>query len=465
MSSVKLSVNSLENPTWDSFLELAKIREEQHDPNSAFGYYVIAASLMPSLDGATAATLGNHGYRTGNITFAIQCFVIAAALASSPKEQKERQNAVLNLIKTTGVTVKSAELSPIDLDLPPLLEAVPNARPSKSETCLIIGEIEDIKENAFLSLSEDSKYSGFVFRYSKLARLLPMFNADRFLLYLARDLAPDIILFRHARLTLRALDPRVETFSAIRERANIPVAGIYFDLAKPSFERLCRSYLPGMDAIVPIDIPFNEKTTRVSKTAHLDGWTALPGSVYFDTSKERPIDVGFIGRTSAHYHQRTMLLQGLRDAGFNVEIRGKDNGGHLSVEEMGDFLRSCKIVINFSSTAVISAWELHDPEISEMLEVDHVKGRVFEVIACGAFLLESRNTPTTAFFTPDDHYAEFSGLEELIAKTRYYLDNEGERVRLANTATKIYQAKYTGKHFWRKFEAMMTEVSSTDARS
>jgi spore maturation protein CgeB len=122
---------------------------------------------------------------------------------------------------------------------------------------------------------------------------------------------------------------------------------------------------------------------------------------------------------------------------------------------MGEFLRSCKIVLNFSSTAVISAWELNDGMSGEIPQVDHVKGRVFEAIACGALLLESRNTRTTAYFTPDEHYVEFSDLEELIEKIQYFSANENHRRHISNAGNQRFLGHYTAEHFWRQLEVLI----------
>ena len=461
MTSVRLSTAQDGNATWEDFHALAEDYERREEPILAFGYYLIAASLMASLNGVTAAKLGILGYQTGNFTFALQCFVLAAAKATNPKEKQDRVNAVINLVKKSGLTVSAAELSPIELDLPPLIERIGATEPGKTRACLLVAHVTDMTENVLLSLSEHSNYTGHVFRFGAIVRTVPMFNADRFLLYLCRDLAPDMVLFRHAELTWRNLDPRAETLKAIKEQLEIPVVGLYYDLAKPSFERLCRGYLPGLDAVVTLDSRLDDARTENPSVAVMTGWTPLPASIYFNGSDDRPIDVGFVGRISAHYQGRARYIKGLRDAGVKLEVRSVDDGTRLSIEEMGAFLRSCKIVLNFSSTAVISAWELNDRTPGEIPEVDHVKGRVFEAIACGALLLESRNIPTTAYFTPDEHYAEFSDLEELVGTIRYFLANDDHRQRLSSAGTQRFQERFTGRHFWERVETLVARPDAS----
>jgi hypothetical protein len=466
MISVKLSAVPDENATWEKFLALAEDYERRQEPILALGYFLIAASLMPTINGETAAKLGTLAYQTGNFAFAIQCFSLGAAKAENSKEKKARNNAIINLIKKFGLNVQSANLLPTELDLPPLIAPIntlstETAQEDKSHTCLLVAHVADMTENVLLSIAEHSKFSTHVFRFDAMIRAIPMFNADRFMLYLCRDLAPDMVLFRHAKLTWRTLDPRVETLKAVKEQLKIPVIGLYYDLAKPSFERLCRSYLPGLDGVVTFDSRLEDHRVETSNVSVMTGWTPLPESVYFARSDERPIDVGFVGRISAHYQGRARYLEGLRAAGINVEVRSQEDGIGLSIEEMGAFLRSCKIALNFSSTAVISAWELNDREPGEIPQIDHVKGRVFEAIACGAMLFESRNTVTTEYFTPDAHYTEFSDLDELVSKIQYFLANDDHRQRIASAGHQYFQEHYTARHFWRQVEELYTNARSS----
>ncbi len=120
------------------------------------------------------------------------------------------------------------------------------------------------------------------------------------------------------------------------------------------------------------------------------------------------------------------------------------------------FLQSCKIVLNFSSTPLISPWEGDDRDT----ETDHVKGRVFEAIACGALLFESRNDFTRRLFVPDKHYVEFSDLEELTRKLAFYLENDTERERIAQAARDHYLANYTSAHYWRELEDLIVEITA-----
>lgn len=62
---------------------------------------------------------------------------------------------------------------------------------------------------------------------------------------------------------------------------------------------------------------------------------------------------------------------------------------------------------------------------------DVVTQRSIEVPACGAFMLAERTPAHLAHFADGEEAAFFDGVEELLAKTRYYLAHAAERRRIA----------------------------------
>jgi len=66
---------------------------------------------------------------------------------------------------------------------------------------------------------------------------------------------------------------------------------------------------------------------------------------------------------------------------------------------------------------------------------DHVM-RSFEGPACGAFMLNERTEEHLALLTEDREAAYFESPEELVEKTRYYLNNDAEREQIRETGWK-----------------------------
>lgn len=458
MNSLDVNTLAKANVDPDALLNLARRYEDSGHLVPTFGYYLIATSLKQTIDVDLAGKLGHAAHRIGDQAFALRCFASVAAREKNNPEGRKAQAAISNIIKTTGVTVTAAEISAVALELPALLETIPGSHPQDRRQCLLINSPEDTTENILLSLQEHSVYNGMVFRYAEIAKLIPNFNIDLFLFIFVQNFSPDLVLLRHASLTTRSSDPRVETLLAIRDHTNIPVMALHYDIIKPSFQRLCRAYLPGLDGVVTTDSPFEDLASTASEATIRFLWTPLPKSLYWPTDAKRRFDIGFVGRDALHYQQRRHYLNGLREAGTEVTLRGHGYGEPLSIEAMVEFLRSCKIVLNFSATAIISPWERSDNLAPGFREAHHVKVRVFEAIACGALLFESRNGVTPTFFKPGEHYVEFSSLPDLREKLTYYLENVDARQKIARAGTEYYQAHYSGERFWRAFEDIVGDI-------
>lgn len=444
------------DPRAETVLELAAHYEANSQLVPAFGYYLIAISLQDKIDPNLASKLGAIAFKLEDVEFALKCFRVAIASHTDPVERDKATRAISTLFVELGFKVQSAEPAPFELGLPPLMEVVPGTRHTDGQACLVITDESAKIENGLLSMADSRTYRGIVFRFSALARVAPSFNADLFLLCLIQDFQPALILFRHGRLTNRASDPRVETLMAIKEQTEAPVIGLYYDIAKPSFQRICRAYMTGLDGVITLDRPMSRTVTPAPETILLELWTPLPSRFFRTGTNNRPVEIGFVGRSDAHYVIGRHYLAELKSAGVDVTTHGLSFDGFLTTEAMAEFLRSCKIVLNFSSTAVISPWE--GP--GDFAEVDHVKGRVFEAIACGALLFESRNEYTSRLFQPSVHYVEFSDPEDLKKKLAYYLSHDDERETIAKAGNAHYQANYTGAHYWKRLDEMVGEIVS-----
>lgn len=62
---------------------------------------------------------------------------------------------------------------------------------------------------------------------------------------------------------------------------------------------------------------------------------------------------------------------------------------------------------------------------------DLTTARTFEIPACGGFMLHERNDEVRSFFEEGREIECFDGVDELVDKTRYYLEHEAERADIA----------------------------------
>jgi spore maturation protein CgeB len=70
-------------------------------------------------------------------------------------------------------------------------------------------------------------------------------------------------------------------------------------------------------------------------------------------------------------------------------------------------------------------------DIGRLYQMDIVTMRVFDVLACGGFLLTERAPAVAELFTPGEDLDVFSGAEELCDKVRFYLARPELAARIA----------------------------------
>ncbi|MFH0924210.1 MAG: glycosyltransferase [bacterium] len=69
--------------------------------------------------------------------------------------------------------------------------------------------------------------------------------------------------------------------------------------------------------------------------------------------------------------------------------------------------------------------------------------RILEVPACGSFLLTDGSSDMKKLITPGEHLVVYNDLEDCVKKAKYYLENEFERNRIANSGCCYVRTNYT----------------------
>jgi spore maturation protein CgeB len=72
-----------------------------------------------------------------------------------------------------------------------------------------------------------------------------------------------------------------------------------------------------------------------------------------------------------------------------------------------------------------------------------IKGRTFEVPACGGLLLDGHADGIEEYFEPGREIVIYDGVEDMIDKARYYLTHEAERARIAAAGCRRTHAEHT----------------------
>jgi len=140
-------------------------------------------------------------------------------------------------------------------------------------------------------------------------------------------------------------------------------------------------------------------------------------------------DIVFVG---SHYPVRETLLEPLADLDLAVwgpgwEALRRDSplkrclrGGHTAPEIWRKIYSAARIVLS-----------IHFRDSDGRVAVHQASPRVFEAMACGAFVITDRQRDVLALFRDGEHLATAGGPVELREKVRHYLEHPGQRERIA----------------------------------
>ena len=143
----------------------------------------------------------------------------------------------------------------------------------------------------------------------------------------------------------------------------------------------------------------------------------------------RGADVVFVGH--AEPDARISLIAALIEAGSSIKICGseRDWRRHLSGRVLA-LLPRIQPVLNDDYAAELSAARVSLAFYSTA-NLDSYSYRVFEIPACGGFLLGQRTDAVQEIFEEGREAEFFDSEEELIAKVRYYIRNGSARDEIA----------------------------------
>jgi spore maturation protein CgeB len=191
-------------------------------------------------------------------------------------------------------------------------------------------------------------------------------------------------------------------------------------------------------------------------------------------------DVTFVGQ----YHPvRAWIIQDLRRRAIDVRVWGNGwSTERLTESGMVDVFNQTRINLNLSNTVsfdlrylaalhrpfrdTLRAWRTTARVLrgGDAKVVEQVKGRHFEIPACGGFQLSYYVEGLEAHFRIRDEIALYSTVEELAEKIRYYLDNDQEREAVAEAGFRRATRDHTmDQRFIQLFQAtgLLTPSSVT----
>ena len=154
------------------------------------------------------------------------------------------------------------------------------------------------------------------------------------------------------------------------------------------------------------------------------------------TSVEHANDVVFIGAKIA---DRDVFIDCLKNNGVNISVYGRGwDAGMLSSEEMIAAYNSSKISLNFLK-AIGSSGRVQ------------LKGRLFEIILAGGFVLSEFSEELTDYFDIGREIDTFRSSQELLDKVRFYLEHSTLREEMSARAREKVEKHYSFETNWLRY--------------
>ncbi len=230
------------------------------------------------------------------------------------------------------------------------------------------------------------------------------------------------------------LNPIFETLDILTNEMNIPMIGIWWDMI----------YFPSImqaEALLPyVKFHIIQDTSVVFYTVkdpsrYLFLWLVRDPTLYYDEGEEnRDIPISFIGRLKKPDLDRSKFLKVFEGYGINVfHAGGQMEGKKLSMEEYASYIRRSKITLSFPQSV------RHLPQAS---------GRAIEAMLSGSMVLEEMNLENAKLFRGMKDYVAFHTDTDMVLKAMYFMANDEERIKIAQSGRKRAMEFYSNERFW-----------------
>lgn len=173
----------------------------------------------------------------------------------------------------------------------------------------------------------------------------------------------------------------------------------------------------------------------------------------------RDIDVSFVG---AWHPYREWLIKLLKKAGVGVEVYGyRWPSGMISTDDMINIFQRSKISLNFSNSAsnninyLLSSPKALWNSLRSKKRSEQIKGRHFEIPACGALELSYYVEGLEHLFSIGEEIAIYLNSADMIEKVRFYLDHDELRERVAHAG---YQRTLNDHTYGKRFSDVFKKL-------
>ena len=197
--------------------------------------------------------------------------------------------------------------------------------------------------------------------------------------------------------------------------------------------------------------------------------------IYCNKELPKQYDVTFVGGYNPH---REWYLNYLKKKGIDVQIWGTGwPSNTLSSEDMINVFNQSRINLNLSNSVcwdirylltpyrslvnTLHAWKhaFHATRQSDMKTVEQVKGRHFEINACGGFQLSYYVEGLERMYEIGEEIALFVSPEDLVEKIKYFLGHDDERESIAVRGFERTQQDHTME---KRFQHILGQIGRSE---
>ncbi len=169
-----------------------------------------------------------------------------------------------------------------------------------------------------------------------------------------------------------------------------------------------------------------------------------PVEVNGDERSRYSSDIVFVG---SYYHNRAALFERIANYDFAIwgpgwnslavtsPLRGKIRGAHTTPDEWIKIYGTSRIVL-----------AIHYQDPAGRVPVYQASARIFEAMACGAFVLCDRQRDVFSLFTDGVDLVGFDDADDMVKKIDFYLAHPEERDKIAETGRKNVIENHTYRH-------------------
>ena len=184
----------------------------------------------------------------------------------------------------------------------------------------------------------------------------------------------------------------------------------------------------------------------------LSQWAASGAALAEPSSSQAcRYDVSFVG---SMYGYRADWIAALRDSGIAVACFGHGTDhGVVTAAEIPEIYRTSRISLNFSGSG-------QNPGGAAGADGRQIKARTFEVPGAGGFLLTEVAPGLERYFVVDREIATFASRDDLVSKTRYFLDHPDMRDAIARAGHARTRAEHT---YEKRFMDILERLRSIGA--